>query len=72
MNTYTTVQGDTFDSIAFKLFGNEKYIKELMEVNTDHLTTIIFSSGEVLNVPEINVEYNISSDNLPPWRRSQC
>lgn len=69
MKKYTTVQGDTFDSIAFKLLGNEKYLKELMEVNTDYLTTIIFSSGIVLNVPEINVTTNTYNTDLPPWRR---
>lgn len=69
MKTYTTVQGDTFDSIAFKLFGDEKFIKELMEVNTDYLTTIIFSSGVVLNVPKINVTSNTSNAKIPPWRR---
>lgn len=69
MSVYTTVLGDTFDSIAKKQYGSEKYTKELMEANTQYLTTVIFSDGVILKIPEINEEVNEQSSNLPPWRR---
>lgn len=32
-STYTTIQGDTWDLIAYKLYGEEKYMKNLIEAN---------------------------------------
>ena len=65
MAQYITKQGDTFDSIAYKLFGHRRYTKDLMEANPDHLEVIIFSGGIMLNVPEITEE---TSTDQPPWR----
>jgi len=66
--TYTTISGDTFDSIAFNLLGNKKYTKELMEVNKQQISTVIFAAGTVLNLPEISNQNEVNSSNLPPWR----
>ena len=30
---YTTVQGDTWDLISYKVYGSEKYIGNLMQAN---------------------------------------
>lgn len=65
---YTTVSGDTFDIIAKKELGNEKYTEQLMNVNKDHIETVIFSAGIKLNLPEIDVEETVT-ENIPPWRR---
>jgi phage tail protein X len=68
MSTYTTVLGDTWDMIAFKLYGKEKYAKNLVEANLKYVETVIFSAGAILIVPEISsTESDISS--LPPWKR---
>ena len=53
MGTYTTIQGDVWDLIAWKLYGDEKYMKNLIEANWDYIDTVVFSSGTVLNVPDI-------------------
>lgn len=66
MNTYTTVLGDTWDMIAFKIYGKEKYAKYLVESNLKYVETVIFSAGIVLIVPEISDESDIYS--LPPWK----
>lgn len=65
--TYTTVLGDTWDMIAFKIWGKEKYAKELVEVNLNYVEIVIFSSGVVLNVPNVTITTDNSS--LPPWKR---
>lgn len=67
MGTYTTVLGDTWDMIAYKVYGKEIYAKELVECNLNQVETVIFSAGIVLNVPEITR----TTDNLdlPPWKR---
>lgn len=67
MNEYTTLLGDMWDSIAKKIYGNEKYIRELMEANKSYLSTLVFSSGIILNVPEVTIEEE--TNNLPPWRQ---
>ena len=67
MKTYTTVQGDTFDLIAYKIFGSNNYLDLLMEANEDKLNIFVFSAGEVLNIPEVDEANTIK--NLPPWRQ---
>ena len=63
---YTTVQGDTFDSIAFWLYGDEKYMKELIEANWDKADVLVFDSGVEILAPDI---YEESEDEeLPFWR----
>ncbi len=51
--TYTTIQGDTFDGIAFKLYGEEKYMKELIEANLDYADVLLFSANIELTVPQV-------------------
>jgi phage tail protein X len=67
MKTYTTRQGDTFDSIAFNNLGDRRYTKELMELNTNYLDIVIFSGNIVLNLPEIETP-DTTAMNQPPWR----
>ena len=53
MKTYTTIQGDCWDLIAFKIYGEEKYMKLLAEANLSLLDYLIFPPGTVINVPDI-------------------
>lgn len=64
---YTTVQGDMWDSISQKLYGDVKYTDVLINVNPEHRYIYIFSAGIKLEIPEI--EERISADSLPPWKR---
>lgn len=66
MTTYTTIMGDTWDGIAFKVYGQGARMTTLMIANQEHIETVIFSEGILLEVPEIKDEANLS---LPPWRR---
>lgn len=63
--TYTTVQGDTWDLIAYKLYGEEKYMRYLIEANWPMLDVLIFSSGMVLTVPDLPEE---TDEDTPFWR----
>ncbi len=67
MNKYTTVQGDMWDAIAYKIFGNELYMNELLEANEKYRNMAVFPAGIILNIPDINVIQ--SSKILPPWKR---
>lgn len=64
--TYTTVQGDMWDSIAYKQLGDVFYTDELMRLNMNYHDTFIFPAGVELILPEISTPV---ADNLPPWKR---
>lgn len=64
--TYTTILGDTWDTIAYKILGNESYTDKLIKSNLKHRHTVIFHAGIVLAIPEVEME---TSAELPPWKR---
>jgi hypothetical protein len=53
-NTYITVQGDTWDLIAFRTLGSEYLLPLLFEENKKYRTTVIFSGGIVLTIPDVD------------------
>ena len=66
--TYTTQQGDMWDSISHKLYGDVKFTDVLINANPEFRYVYIFSEGVVLSVPD--VEERITADELPPWKRA--
>jgi phage tail protein X len=64
-NVYTTVQGDTWDIIAYKNYKDETYMTTLIEANLAHREVVIFSAGVLLELPDAVTE---KSADLPPWR----
>lgn len=66
--TYTTVQGDMWDKIAYAQLGSEEYKATLMKENPAYIDTYIFSSGVVLTIPEVDTTKTDSS--VPPWKRA--
>lgn len=64
--TYTTVQGDMWDSIAYQQLGNTAFTDDLMNANLRYRDFYIFPAGIVLTLPEISEEV---SDSLPPWKK---
>ena len=65
-NTYTTVSGDTWDIVAYKVYGNEMYMDALIRANIEHKDTYIFPAGVTLTLPEIELTV---SESLPPWKQ---
>ena len=64
---YMTKQGDTFDSIAKYIYGDEKFFVNLIQENFEEKDTVVFSSGVTLKIPEINtIEADKSAS--APWR----
>ena len=66
MKTYTTAQGDMWDSIAFTQLGDTAYTDRLMNLNRQYRMYNTFPAGIVLTLPEPEVKI---SDTLPPWKR---
>lgn len=66
MATYTTVQGDMWDAIAYNQLGSTDYTSQLIEANMDYRETFCFQAGIVLTLPEVTVSV---SSKLPPWKQ---
>ena len=54
-----------WDSIAYKVYGDEKHMNLLAEANGQHLDTLVFSAGVELTVPDLPDQVD---DSLPFWR----
>lgn len=67
MDIYVTSQGDTWDSIAYDLFGSEGYMGILMDANPDLLDVLVFSAGTIIYVPAEAQEE--TDEDMPFWRR---
>ena len=64
--SYTTVQGDTWDMIAYRKLGSTDYTDQLVSANPDPDAKLLFPAGVTLRLPEIEEKPNA---NLPPWKR---
>ena len=65
MDLYVTVQGDCWDSLAFELYGDEKYMQLLIEANWPLLDYLVFPSGIEIFVPDMPDE---EDEDAPFWR----
>nr|WP_295945359.1 tail protein X [uncultured Agathobaculum sp.] len=66
MKTYTTIQGDMWDSIAFQQMGSVDYTDQLINANLKYHAYYIFPAGIVLTIPDIVVPV---SELMPPWKQ---
>lgn len=64
-DTYTTIQGETWDQIALKVYGREVALYHLIQANPAHTDTLIFEAGVALLVPEIPVDRIVE---VPQWK----
>lgn len=64
--TYTTKQGDTWDAIAFRVYGDETMTGWLMQNNFPYLDTFVFDAGVILQTPDSPKKSSIN--NAPIWR----
>lgn len=68
---YITDQGDMWDYIAWKVYGNEKMMEKLLaaEENRGIMGIYIFSAGVKVWCPEAAEQ--TASDDLAPWRENR-
>lgn len=64
--TYRTIQGDTWDMIAKRVYGAERHLDFLMANNYSLLDYFVFPAGIEVKAPELPED--IVSD-LPAWRK---
>ena len=62
---YRTVQGDAFDGIAWRIWGQEHMAPLLIAANPAWADVLVFEPGVELVVPEATVKTTV--EQLPPW-----
>jgi phage tail protein X len=62
---YTTIAGDTWDMIAFKVYGDEHVFDRLIAANPAYREVMRFDAGCEITCPDIEVAV---SNALPPWK----
>ncbi len=67
--TYTTIQGDMWDSIAYRQLGSVAYTDLLMRQNLQYHDVYLFPAGIVLELPEVDTATDSEGNTLPPWKR---
>ncbi|MCL2487764.1 MAG: tail protein X [Oscillospiraceae bacterium] len=68
MKTYTTMQGDKWDLIAYTQLGDCAHTDKLINLNPQYREYYIFPAGIELALPEIESDI---VDSTPPWRRPE-
>lgn len=64
-DAYITLQGDAWDAIAYRLWGEERLFMELIKANPEHMDVVVFEAGVRLQVPPR--PERIVKMELPPW-----
>lgn len=52
---YHCVAGETFDSVALAVYGDEKYACEILNANPTLCMMTIFLGGELLDLPVVTI-----------------
>jgi len=67
VDIYTTCQGDTWDLIAYQVYGDERYMVDLLEANPTLGDITIFPAEIAVICPDIE---QALPESLPPWIRN--
>jgi phage tail protein X len=62
---YVTKQGETWDTIAAKIWGFEHLCTDLLRANPEYRNIVYFSAGTVLNIPDVDM--STATNITPPW-----
>ena len=65
--TYTAAAGETWDSIAYRVYLEERMASTLIQANPRLGSVVMFEGGEVITAPIVSKVK--TPDTLPPWRR---
>jgi hypothetical protein len=63
---YTTIQGETWDTISEDFYDTPYKVADLISVNPQYSDVLVFDDGVELNIPILDTQ---SPDTLPPWKR---
>ena len=68
MSTYVTVQGDMWDTIAYKATGTTACMDKLIKANISLREYFIFPAGVEITVPDF--EETDLENVTPPWKEA--
>ena len=68
--TYRCSAGETFDSVALAVYGDERYASELMDANPALVRVFPFCGGEELNLPVVQEQTDRTGETITqaPWK----
>lgn len=66
-NKYRPTQGDTWESVSYKLYGDSLHVFDLISLNPEMRTIEYFDGTEVLKYAK-QADTTTTVVNLPPWR----
>lgn len=66
LDVYYTKEDDTWDVIAFKVYGDEMLYIDLMQANSKLIDIAIFPANIPIICPDVKPSI---IKNLPPWKR---
>lgn len=67
---YTTIEGERWDNVAWKAYGNAAKVNEIIASNPDVQITDRIPAGTVLNIPIVEEEEVLTDlELLPPWKQ---
>jgi len=65
---YITVDGDRWDTIANKAYGDSMLMGKITEANRGIPLDTVFEAGITLQIPILPAQ-NLDVNLLPPWKR---
>ena len=69
---YKCSGGETWDSIALEIYGDEKYAADLLCANPEYDRISVFTGGELLLLPVVEVPEDDDEETAipatPPWK----
>lgn len=70
MSSYKTISGDTWDLIAYKVYGSEYLCDALMDANREKLDYFVFPDGIEIKIPDKDtlIKAGTVSSDYPTWR----
>lgn len=63
---YQCVAGETFDSVALAVYGDEKYSCEILMANPSLSMIPIFTGGELLDLPVVEMPQDSGTEAVMP------
>lgn len=68
--TYTTIDGERWDTVAFKAYGDPNQMSEIIAANPDVPIYDRLPGGIVLQMPVLQQPTNLTNSSLlPPWKQ---
>jgi len=68
--TYTCIEGDTWDNIAYRAYGDANRMIDLIVANRPLAISKRLTAGTIINIPIRPISANaVNPGLLPPWKK---